>query len=911
MPSINSIPVTSPDISVLGYSVLYDISGPTPTITITNQSTVANPSNLIWWYTIQMPDGTYLHQGSVGSPDVSHVAWTTIIVPDLWPLPFGTPPYGQIEFSCSIPYILTMYVQDSDPQTFSLGTPTTICRPNGSEVNTPGNFGAANVSIETLFQSAQLRGIDTTNYSYQNLLGTSQNNKWTLVYPFDNNNIRPADAVAVNAATVLFPIGFTGDGYQIAFQSYSLYDLGNGSAIKIQYKFVKVFSVWLNVNLRALRCEMDRVFRQTQVSCGTVMNPNALNILSQMNYLYLRVFEGIIWPLQCVDIPGTIAEIQRIGCFSCDCFCNDGINAAVIPVTSTGGTVQVPIYAFGTTTAPTQCPNSYFPANVLNPEGTSFIGLAYQVEDLVAILNSTPAWQAYGIFFPQGNCLIGCYPVQLATAIPPIIVSLTSNRDIVGTTQNYITLPVSNCGSGAVTLESFPLTGSTIDFGGGPISIATPLNNINDYITELNAQAVSNAFPNITFGRSSVLYPLAIVVHNNNTGTSIPTISLGTCPLAPSTPNLQQVTTGTNNEITTNGIITGALLARNTKVDQDGIHVANNAGTRYVAEFVNLPGDDTGGIILREAASQTRATYIYSSYLPGSPITVHFPASSGILALLTDIPTPLNLQTTTDNGNITTNILVVGALGSYLAAIDSQIVQVLDSSGSTDVVSIRNGVFGLGTDTGVLALREAGSLSYEHLISTLNLTGNRSTVFQNKSGTVALLSDATLQAVTTGTGNNITTNPIVVANVSGQNATIGNASIIVSNSDGSQIVAELTNNSDFGELLLYDSGGYFARVQLITTLTANRNISIPDRSGNFLVGNKGYATLLNGNITVTDALCLGGSAVVTVSYSTVSGTIGTGFLVTKSIGSFNIKSIVTTGLTQTADQSIVQYQIVY
>ena len=903
MPSIASKNVTSPDLSVLGYSILYDISGATPTITITNHSTVTNPTQLKWWYAIVMPDGTYLHQGSLASPDVNHVAWSSIVVPDVWPTPFGTPPYAQIEFSCSVPYTFTLFVEDSTHAVFSLGTPTTLCRPNGSTSDTPGNFGKANVSIQTMFETAQIRGIDTTDYTYQNLLGTSQTNKWTLVYPFDNNNIRPSDRTAIDTASVLFPIGFTGDGYQIAFQSYSLYDMGNGSAIKIQYKFTKVFAVWLNVDLNVLRCEMDRLFRETIKSCGTVSNPDAINKLSQANYLYSKVLEGIIYPLNCVNVPSTIAEIQRLCGSNVNCFCSEGINAGVMPPASSGGTIQVPIYAYGTDAAPSNCPNSYFPVNVLNPAGDEMIGIAYSAEDIISIVNSSNDWLVYGIFFPQGNCLAGLYPLQLATTVPPIQVQYAtpSEATYIGGMSRYVVAIESNCGTGLVPPDGFPITNATYDLGSGPFSMTTPINTLEDYIGELNTAMASQISGSATV--ANVAYPLSIVITSGNPSyTGL--VTLGGCPTL-TTPNLQVVTDGSSNNETTNDLIV-YNGAQKTIVSSDNIMITKPGGS-ILAPAIQLLGGGSGrpSIQMRDAA--LNLLNLYFDALSSSQ-DIKFPDNTGTVALTSDIPPAGTLQTVTDGAgnNRTSNDLVVyGGFGDLqTATLGVGAMFISDAGGTQSIAKIFN-----SGNTGRIELSEASDITKTVGITSSPLTANREITTPDNDGMVALVSDIPvgLEGITTGSGNNITGHSLIVA-ISTQKTQQTSFSMDVYNAAGTSIIGRIFNSSGTGTLFLANSTG---AVNIVPeTGSGAFTLTAPLKNGTILVGRKGAATFVNGQVTILDANYTS-SSFVDRMYTSFSGVFGTNYTVTGAAGGFQITSKDTSNNTVTGDNSSFIYTIIY
>lgn len=328
------LPITgSPDITNLNFNVLYDISGGVPTIVLTNTS-IGNPSgttnlaNCTWWYEVTDPNGTYIHQGSVGTPDVTTANWTTLTLPTgAWPTPFGIPPYGQIVFSCSLPYRTTLYVKDSANNIYSITKATTICRPNGSTEKTWGNFGVADAFAETKCNIAKIYATDKTNYTYQNRLGSASSSTWKLAYPMDAEGNDPEVVTVEDRATVIFPVGYSAKGYQLNLSTFATYDMGDGASIKIQYKFDKVFAVYCNVDLCQLVCEIDKLYKLLPSKCGTVENTEVKDKLLRINTLLGQCFIGINQPFCGIDVPALIEEIKKIGGFTCNCGVGGGINA--------------------------------------------------------------------------------------------------------------------------------------------------------------------------------------------------------------------------------------------------------------------------------------------------------------------------------------------------------------------------------------------------------------------------------------------------------------------------------------------------------------------------------------------------------------------------------------------------------
>src|SRR6478752_3181050 len=115
----------SPDITSLEAQVLWDISGTAPKIVITNMSTGSGLDDCIWWFICKSPSGTFIHEGSELSPDITGT-WTTENITNPWPRPFQ-----QIEYS-GAPYVTSVYVKDSVGNVYSIEKSATICRPFGN-----------------------------------------------------------------------------------------------------------------------------------------------------------------------------------------------------------------------------------------------------------------------------------------------------------------------------------------------------------------------------------------------------------------------------------------------------------------------------------------------------------------------------------------------------------------------------------------------------------------------------------------------------------------------------------------------------------------------------------------------------------------------------------------------------------
>jgi len=309
---------TSPDINVLDFDVLFDISVATPTITLTNASSGPDLASCTWWYTIMAPNGNFIHKGSEGTPDISGT-WTTEVMPDTWPQP-----YGQIQWSGN-DYIVILYVKDGVGNIYSQKHQGAVCRPNGSTPKSIGNFGESNATATVKCNDAQLYAQDTTDYTYQGLSGTGISQTWTLVYPPAADGSIPAPVTVTNQTSVLFDLGYSSPGYNLVLNTVREYELGDNVTVKIQYKFRYSFAVQCNIDLCPLVCEVEKYIREVNdATCGAYQDPAALQKLATINALMTKLLIAKQQPLCGIDMAPIIEEIQNIGGFSCDCITAGG-----------------------------------------------------------------------------------------------------------------------------------------------------------------------------------------------------------------------------------------------------------------------------------------------------------------------------------------------------------------------------------------------------------------------------------------------------------------------------------------------------------------------------------------------------------------------------------------------------------
>lgn len=322
--------VTSPDISVLDFSVLYDISTPVPTITFTNQSSGPNLAGCTWWVSLYTPSNTPVHVGNSTTPDKTG-NWTTYQLPEAWPQPFN-----QVEFSNTNPYLATVNVKDSQGNIFSLTKETIICRPLGNTTASIGNFGNADMMVDVRCQDATVYVEDDTAYGYQGLGPTLVARDFILAYPADSSGTVPAPVTVSGLTNALFDItqnsGLYPDtpDYTMYLNATMLYTFSNGTKVQIKYKSMQRFSVWCNVDLAPLICEIQQMYDQLNgENCGNYQSPDLQNKLLTINGLLLQAIIGKMQPLSGVNVPDIINQIKEIGGFTCNCISGGtGVNGS-------------------------------------------------------------------------------------------------------------------------------------------------------------------------------------------------------------------------------------------------------------------------------------------------------------------------------------------------------------------------------------------------------------------------------------------------------------------------------------------------------------------------------------------------------------------------------------------------------
>ena len=559
--------VSSPDISVLDFSVLFDISGATPSIILTNASTGPDLAACVWWYDVITPSNTYIHHGSSATPDMTGV-WVSETVAETWPQVFN-----QIEWSGN-DYRVILYVKDSANNIFSQEHSAGICRPNGNTPKVVGNFGVASIGVVTKCEQAQVYAQDKTDYTYKSSFVESFSSKYLFTFPPSDTGTVPSPVTVPNASSTLFNIQYSGEGYTIYYDNVRDYDIATNVTVRIRYKVKHTFSIWCNVDLCGLICEIDRLNQEMANNCGANQDPLLYQKVSRLNTLYIKAMVAKQQPLCGFDIHQIIEEIQEVGGFTCDTcvvgaagintsnplgniqvsfagLCGDIAASAnvvgnnivltitdktyVIELTpeaeaagwsvseSTDGCIKTytfdfegnndcpaiaPIYVHDTSTPPAECPSPLtYPKAVYSVDDSTILGVANSDTELVAILNadnSADGWrQTFGIAVLMGGCSVA-FPCT--NGDPVVHVEDSSPIDPPCVDQNKTwekNVFDFNSPNPVVPALAFPLNYFVSYTTGG---VKHPLGLVNSYadlITALNAEPNKPASDTFSAGTST------------------------------------------------------------------------------------------------------------------------------------------------------------------------------------------------------------------------------------------------------------------------------------------------------------------------------------------------------------------------------------------------------------------------
>lgn len=313
--------VTSPDIDILDFKAVYDLTGAIPVVKLTNQSSGPNLAAMSYWFKLVSPSsGIIYHLGTEAAPDRVGV-WA----PD-WQVPEPIPMIqGHIDWSGSY-YQITGYAKDSANTIFEMPVKSTkVCRPTGNKLGQKNNFGGAKMNVMMNCTTGKLFVEDLTIFSYNGIAGTQISKNLKLVFPPDatDNTPLPFEQADLNTATI--PITYSSKNFQLLLDAVYEYDMGESIFVRIKYKYKACFDINCGTELCCILCSIEKYENAlTETGCTADEREKLLLILSKL----VRALAGIMLPLCGINVPKLIAEIKELTGDCSDEYPTSGINPA-------------------------------------------------------------------------------------------------------------------------------------------------------------------------------------------------------------------------------------------------------------------------------------------------------------------------------------------------------------------------------------------------------------------------------------------------------------------------------------------------------------------------------------------------------------------------------------------------------
>lgn len=568
--------IGSPDISVLDFAVLFDISTTTPTITMTNQSVGTGLANCTWWYKITDPSGAVIHEGTQAVPDKTGV-WAPFAVPDAWPQPFG-----QINYSGSA-YTVALSVKDSEDNVYTLSKSQEICRPTGLTPKVKGNYGVAKLVLDLQCAIAKLLATDVTSYTYKGNAGTRVSKVFKVDYPLDDTGTRPPMFVLNNFTNAMVPVPINGDGYTIFLDTIMDYTFDNDITVRIKYKVNEQYAVYCNIDLCPLVCSYQALVEQVQA--GQCANNDLKTLQNKLAIINAKMAQALMAKVQpgCgIDLPKLIDEIKEIGGFDCDCYTtgNNGtssgtlnidfdlcgnivasatvngdnvtfnfrVNDVVVALTENmtnagfaisevinddtctktytidltqalGSNCPVagPIEVHETDDPPAGCPGEIYGVdgkNIWNVADDAIIGVSKSPAETVAILNSNAGYRAVGIAVVLSNCEVAWYCL---TGEAPVVHVSDADPEDPGCVDFYKTFPIDlldYCDESPISSAAYPANMYVEYTPGGTRHLLGVVTSALDLVNKLMAEA--NKPVNQTYLQNGVDTKVNVVIYDEN-----------------------------------------------------------------------------------------------------------------------------------------------------------------------------------------------------------------------------------------------------------------------------------------------------------------------------------------------------------------------------------------------------------
>lgn len=298
----------SSKITVLDFSVRWDLSLVNPKVKLTNASVGSDLPGCKFWFVLYGPDGTAFHTGSLGSPD-SIGNWTEIDITETITQIMGHLPWGE-------GFRVQGFVNDGTNTYGPEDKSVEICRPNGNEINQENNFGAADVYVELKCLDKKIFVEDQSDYTYKGEEGTLVSRTTKVVWAPDASGATPTPFTDTNPnESLLIPFTEDGDCHILLVETIRDYVFGDHT-IRIKYKFRKQLDIRCNISLCDIVCGISKLEKKVQTgSCSAA----DLQTLTLINSKFNRIIAGIMQPTCGVNVPALIDEVKALLGNDCSC----------------------------------------------------------------------------------------------------------------------------------------------------------------------------------------------------------------------------------------------------------------------------------------------------------------------------------------------------------------------------------------------------------------------------------------------------------------------------------------------------------------------------------------------------------------------------------------------------------------
>jgi hypothetical protein len=331
--------INSANIIEFDYSVNYNLNSEEVTMTSETTYQTGGAANVIGInFSITSPSGdTYYDNTNFLLPDISPSAQ----------LPFSK---DMITFAGAVQYgvwTIVGSIKDQDGTIYTWEKTREICKPKTNS-STQGSDSYATVSVSLDCNQNLLIYQDSTTYTYQSVRSTSVVYSGIMQYP---SNAELSNLAFTSSFFVDSPV-YDGS-YIFTVDNVATYDFDDLQSVTIAYTATKTFKAQC-VSLCNIRCAFEKYFQvYTTALANGSKNINTIkdNMLSLVGYIKSAEFA-----ISCGgDASDSIAAIEDITGYECDCGCGQGVARGVftmqnVIVKAGAGDITVSTSTVGKTT---------------------------------------------------------------------------------------------------------------------------------------------------------------------------------------------------------------------------------------------------------------------------------------------------------------------------------------------------------------------------------------------------------------------------------------------------------------------------------------------------------------------------------------------------------------------------------